>query len=457
MIALQPDLVIAERYKLKEPIGSGGMGAVWAAEHVGLGHTVAIKFLGVSVSSTDDARQRFSREGRIAAQLGEQSRHICRVFDHGVLDDGTPFIVMERLAGEGLNQRLRRERRLTSAVAIEIVDQLCRALAVAHEAGVVHRDLKPANVFLCEDRDGVYVKLLDFGVAKARLESDAGTITADGTLVGTPSYMSPEQFENSARVDARSDLWAVAAMTYRMIIGLEPFSAAGGLSALAMRIAAAEPTPPTLEIPTLPAAFDAFIAKGLAKAPGARFQGARELSAAFAAAIRGVAPATTDAVVASSMDRPLPATAPTAQDPPSLLAVSAVTDAPNEAPASKRSGAKTALAIVLALAVVGGGAALALSRSGGAREATAPASGSTSAGPARSSVPSSEAATASATTSASASQSVAAAATASPPAAASSGAITRPVGRPATSAAPTGAPAADATKAKDSWNNDTTL
>ncbi len=287
MSSLEPGTIVAGRYRLKERIGSGGMGAVWSADHLSLGHGVAIKFLSVTVASNDDARGRFTREAMLAAQLGELSRHVCRVFDHGLLDDGTPYLVMERLQGEALNTRLRRERRLPLDEVVEIVSQLCRALQVAHDAGVVHRDLKPANVFLCEDQDGLYVKLLDFGVAKARLENDAAATTADGTVVGTPAYMSPEQFENSARVDARSDLWSVAAMTYRMVVGCEPFSAPG-LSALALRIAVAEPTRPTEEYPSLPRGFDEFIRVGLAKRPENRFGSARALSVALADALRGL-------------------------------------------------------------------------------------------------------------------------------------------------------------------------
>ena len=273
--------LVEGKYRLVRAAGEGAMGTVWQAEHVTLGHPVAIKFLHGSVASAAEPRARFEREARVAARLGEASRHITRVIDHGVTADGTPFLVMEFLHGEGLEVRLKRERRLPLALCARITSQLCRALAVAHAGGVIHRDLKPANVFLCDDPDNpneMLVKLLDFGVAKA--EGDENQATRAGALIGTPNYMSPEQITGET-LDARSDLWAAAAIVYRMAVGRAPFGS-GSLSELAMRIVGTEPPQPTALAPDLPHEFDLWAQKGLAKKPPQRFQNARELADSLA-------------------------------------------------------------------------------------------------------------------------------------------------------------------------------
>jgi len=277
-LTLERGLVVADKYRLLEPAGEGAMGSVWKAEHTTLGHTVAVKFLHGSVAKAAEPRARFEREARLAAKLGEASRHITRVSDHGVTDDGTPFLVMEFLHGEGLEVRLKRDRRLPIALVAKITAQLSRALHVAHGAGVIHRDLKPANVFLCDSPEdgGLLVKLLDFGVAKATLDHDENQATRAGALIGTPNYMSPEQITGET-LDARSDLWALAAIVYRMAVGRAPFGS-GALSELAMRIVATEPPTPTQLAPDLPHEFDLWVKKGLAKKAPERFQNARDLA-----------------------------------------------------------------------------------------------------------------------------------------------------------------------------------
>ena len=282
-------LLVANRYRLVSRLGAGAMGSVWRATHVTLGHDVAVKFLHQAEARDRDSRSRFEREAKLAARLGETSRHVARVVDHGVMPDGVPFLVMELLVGEGLDARLRREGQLAPLWVLEIVRQLARALQVAHEASVVHRDLKPANVFLCTEEDGaLLVKLVDFGVAKAHLETGSYATTQSGSLIGTPMYMSPEQFDGTKAVDARSDLWALTAMIYRMLVGFEPFHGSG-LSELALRIVASNPSPPTTEDPRLPKGLDGFVARGLAKRPEDRFQSARELLSALEPVMRGEA------------------------------------------------------------------------------------------------------------------------------------------------------------------------
>jgi serine/threonine-protein kinase len=285
--ALVEGAIIGGRYRLEGEIGVGAMGIVRTATHTTLGHQVAIKFLLKSVMASEEARTRFEREAKLAARLGEASRHITKVFDHGLTDDNVPYLVMELLRGESLSARLKRERRLPLGLATRIVQQLARALHVAHSAGVVHRDLKPANVFLCnpEQGDEVEVKLLDFGIAKASADDDEQN-TGQGQVLGTPSYMSPEQVLSEKPVDARSDLWAVAAIVYRMVAGRAPFGS-GPVQEIALRIMSTEAIPPSQVATDLPIELDMWMQRGLAKNPDERFQTAREL-ADFLASVAGV-------------------------------------------------------------------------------------------------------------------------------------------------------------------------
>jgi len=306
-IRLREGMLVAGKYRLVEQRGSGAMGVVWSARHVALGNLVAIKFLQrlAAREGQVEARVRFAREARIAARLGDASRHVVRVIDYGTVGgraentralsrfpafgEPVPFLVMELLQGEDLASCLRREGRVPLEVAATIVRQLARALHAAHAAGVVHRDIKPANVFLTRTEDDErLVKLMDFGIAKATDSGGKGGLlgssaseeaTQAGMLVGTPGYMSPEQILGEA-VDHRSDLWALGACIYRMVVGASPFGQ-GRVTEIAVRIIATDPARPSEEVLTLPRAFDEFIARALAKRPADRFQSARELATAL--------------------------------------------------------------------------------------------------------------------------------------------------------------------------------
>ena len=310
---LRPGAVIAAKYRLVEPCGAGGMGSVWRADHVSLGNAVAIKFLHGSIARARESRARFEREARFSAKLGDESMHVVRVTDHGVTEHGRPFLVMELLKGESLGERLERDGRLALPLASAITTQLCRALHVAHVAGIVHRDLKPANVFLCRggppEADGLLVKLLDFGVAKATLEMDAQPVTRAGFIVGTPAYMSPEQITGEKYVDARADLWAVAAIVYRMAVGAPPFGN-GQISELGLRITTRAPLPPSQLAGDLPPELDDWIAHGLAKKPDERFQTTTDLADALAAIARLPAGTGARSVVRLAEDGPTRADAP---------------------------------------------------------------------------------------------------------------------------------------------------
>jgi serine/threonine protein kinase len=370
--SLSVGLVIDGKYRLIALRGEGAMGSVWHAEHLKLGYAVAIKFLHKAVASLRDSRARFEREALIAARLGEASRHVTKVLDHGVLETGMPYVVMELLEGEGLDETLKREGRLALAEVARIIAQLARALEVAHADGVIHRDLKPANIFLCHEDDGEStVKLLDFGVAKATLENVSFATTMAGVLIGTPSYMAPEQISMGIPVDARTDLWALAVVTYRLTTGQMPFGK-GTLAELAIRIATVDPAPPTSIAGELPVAFDAWMRQGLSKKKEERFQSARAMATSLVQLARAAAPKRASVpaeVVATKRDRPvaeLPmatlvsVTGPndaTLVSPPPIAEADTI-----ELPRTKASQG-VMIGVIMSSLILGGLAAFALARS----------------------------------------------------------------------------------------------
>lgn len=277
--------VIADKYELVEPLAEGGMARIWRARHTTQGHDLAIKLVGPTLADDLQWRKRFVREARLLSRLGQSSEHVVHVFDYGVFDE-RPYLAMELLEGSTLADHLERHGRLTPAETLRIVGQLCKALKTVHAAGVVHRDVKPANVFLHRRApDGTeIVKLLDFGVAKLRVDSDLTVPTRAGTLLGTPHYMSPEQFLGETTIDARADLWAVGVVTYRMLVGRAPFSV-GPAAELGARILGQDPPPPSTLVPTLPPELDAFFTRALAKRPKDRFADAASLSVALGQAL----------------------------------------------------------------------------------------------------------------------------------------------------------------------------
>ena len=276
-----PGHVLADRYRLIERLGVGGMGEVWSAEHLALGSRVAVKVLPGEVARRPDVAARFEREARAAAAL--QSPHVVRVFDHGV-ERGTPFIAMELLQGETLARRLEAgplEPRSTA----RIVTHIARALTLAHDQGIVHRDLKPENVFLVPDDDGETAKLLDFGVAKVSQEiasRAAPTRTQSGALLGTPLYMSPEQLRERP-VDHRSDLWSLALVAFECATGRTAFE--GGAVAEIISEVLNAPMPVPSRHGSVPEGFDAWFARAASRDPAARFASARELAEALAALV----------------------------------------------------------------------------------------------------------------------------------------------------------------------------
>jgi serine/threonine-protein kinase len=259
------------------------MGSVWEGTHSTLGTHVAVKFIEAEYAESPEARNRFENEARAAAKL--RSKHVVEVYDHGVTDDGRPFIVMEYLRGEPLDKRLDRVGRLPAKDTARMLMQVCRALSKAHAAGIVHRDLKPENVFLVwDDEDGADVaKVVDFGIAKFtdnQLANSSATRT--GSVLGTPYYMSPEQARGLRSVDYRSDLWSVGVIAYRCIVGVLPFEGEA-VGDLLVKLCTAPLPIPSQVAPDVPPGFDAWFARALTREPEGRFSNASELAESLAA------------------------------------------------------------------------------------------------------------------------------------------------------------------------------
>ncbi|REG35836.1 serine/threonine-protein kinase [Archangium gephyra] len=265
--------VLRDTYEISSLLGKGGMGTVFLARHRRLpGKLVAVKVLQNSASLNPELYARFRREAEIASQLGHPN--IVEVLDFDTLQDGTPFLVMEYLRGESLEQRLERGP-LPVDAALSIIRQVCSALQAAHRAGVVHRDLKPANVFLVPtDSGGVVserVKLLDFGISKML---DSQTLqTQEAVLIGTPQYMAPEQaLGKNSEVDARTDIFALGCIVYELLSGRPPFAGDGGsIVQVVFRIVHGQPEPLASLCPDLPSRVLGAVEKALAKSPQDRY------------------------------------------------------------------------------------------------------------------------------------------------------------------------------------------
>lgn len=272
---LPPARLIAGKYRLGRLLGEGGMGAVYEAEHTGLGTMVAVKLLNESFMTDANALSRFRREARATAAIRHDN--IVAVYDTGTDEQGLPFIVMEQLDGESLSAYLRRERRLSPEVATAICLQILAGLAAAHEKTIIHRDLKPGNVLLAKQPDGTQlVKVLDFGISKYYSDPGVPDVTATGAVIGTPRFMAPEQARGDRDIDARIDLYAVGVLLYRMVTAKLPFSGHDQREIIE-RILEGNPQPPHELEPSIPPALEAVIVKALAVDREERHQSAREM------------------------------------------------------------------------------------------------------------------------------------------------------------------------------------
>ncbi len=317
--------LLGGRYRLGDVIGRGGMAEVWHGKDVRLDRDVAVKCLRPDLAADPTFQARFRREAQSAAALDAPT--VVAVYDTGEDSGGVPWIVMEYVDGRTLRDILTTEGRLLPKRALEVTADVCSALEVAHEAGMVHRDIKPANVMLTSRGE---VKVMDFGIARAAAGSES-TMTRTESVIGTAAYLSPEQARGE-HVDARSDIYSAGCLLYELITGSPPFTGDSAV-AVAYQHVREDPKPPSEFDSTLPADVDAVVLKAMAKNPANRYQSADEMREDLLRAVAG---------------KPVHATP--------LLETVAV-DEEWEAPRRRRSGAvvySIAAALAVLLAVLSG-------------------------------------------------------------------------------------------------------
>ncbi|AKF11382.1 protein kinase domain-containing protein [Sandaracinus amylolyticus] len=290
------------RYRIDEVLGQGAMGIVVAAHDLEAREDVAIKFLMPTLGADREARDRFVGEARALMRI--ESEHVSKVRDVGNLASGAPYIVMERLIGRDVATLLRESREpLGVRQAASIVLQACEGIDAAHALGILHRDIKPANLFCAEQPDGSsHVKVLDFGIARVERAASATAATTTGALVGTPSYMAPEQLEDASRVDARSEVWSLGVVLYELLTGAKPY---GGRTATQVyaAILVGSLKPPRARRPEIPDALERVILRALEKSPDARFSSVRELARELATFAEDAPPAKTTQSLPVMRDR----------------------------------------------------------------------------------------------------------------------------------------------------------
>ncbi|HET9621411.1 MAG TPA: serine/threonine-protein kinase, partial [Kofleriaceae bacterium] len=256
-------------FEITARVGRGGMGEVFVAEHATIKTKVAIKVLHAEVSTNTQQVQRFFNEARAVARI--QHAGIVKIFDVGFHANQRAYLIMEHLEGETLAERIERIGRLSPYSTAELARQIASVLGATHHAGIIHRDLKPENVLLVTDREhasGERVKLLDFGIAKLSDAIASANPTTAGAM-GTPTYMAPEQWSDSSRVDWRADVYSLGCLLYKMAAGRPPFLSSSIAEACAKHL---HETPQAMRVyaPDVPAAIDALALRLLAKAPDAR-------------------------------------------------------------------------------------------------------------------------------------------------------------------------------------------
>jgi serine/threonine-protein kinase len=268
--------ILAGKYRVEERLSVGGMGAVYRGTHILMDKKVAIKVLRPSLAVDEKIVARFSREARAASRVSHP--HALSVTDFGEAESGVVFLVMELLSGRTLKEVIRQEGSLPLARVVEIMRQICGALASAHAEGVVHRDLKSDNLMLINASGTDYVKVLDFGIAKINepLGGQDPGLTSPDLVVGTPQYMSPEQCSQLTEIDARSDVYSLGVVVFEMLTGHVPFR---GESATAVMLKQLQEPPPSVldERKDLPAGVGLVVSRALAKRPEDRYQTVGEL------------------------------------------------------------------------------------------------------------------------------------------------------------------------------------
>ncbi|MBX2811671.1 MAG: serine/threonine protein kinase [Myxococcales bacterium] len=266
---LEAGVILHETYVLKTLLGTGGMGAVWKAQHVRLPRQMAVKVLHEQGYQNVEIIQRFRREAEITSRLGHP--HIVEVFDFNVLPDGRAYLVMELLRGASLRDHLREGCSLDPGWIMLVLDQITSALEHAHSAGIVHRDLKPENIFMVDQSGAVpHAKVLDFGISK--IQGAQTVLTQGGGLLGTPRYMSPEQARgDSAEVDGRADQFSVGTIAYEMFSGYPAFTGTSVTEVL-IKVLQEDPVPLAAAKLEVPPALLGVVMRALSKDADARFR-----------------------------------------------------------------------------------------------------------------------------------------------------------------------------------------
>lgn len=274
--------VIDGKYEVKELLGQGGMGSVYAVEHTGTGRRCAVKVINSADLVKDKGvLSRFEREARAAGAIDTQ--YIAQVLDAGIdRQSGLPFLAMEFLDGEDLQHLLKRVGPVSVDLALRIVAHACLGLQKAHAQSVVHRDIKPHNLFLAKrDAGEVIVKLLDFGIAKVKMDQaqtkDGADLTKTGNLLGSPLYVSPEQARGKRAIDHRTDIYSIGAVLYQMLCGRTPYEHASALGELILMVCTEPPPPVQDHAPWIAPEVAAIVHRCLEKSPDQRFQSAQEL------------------------------------------------------------------------------------------------------------------------------------------------------------------------------------
>jgi serine/threonine-protein kinase len=322
-------------YVVRGRLGSGGMGIVYAGDHPVIGKRAAIKVLRPEIAENEEQVKRLVSEARAVNAVGH--RGIIDVFGYDTLPDGRQCIVMEYLDGEPLGDMLSRNRKEKRVMPIPqvlvVLEEILSALGAAHSAGVIHRDLKPSNIFLCKQRDGLsYVKLLDFGIAKLGVLGSTPQTRAS-MLVGTPSYMAPEQARGGA-VSAAMDLYAVGIMAFEMLTGELPFNGESVVEML-MKHAEQPPPKPSSILMSIPDDLDELVLKLLAKDPKDRYQSADEVRDLLTN-IRKTLSESTARSIGLSIGRSIPQSGTPAAATPSPAPMGATGQKPPPAPEETR-------------------------------------------------------------------------------------------------------------------------
>jgi serine/threonine-protein kinase len=269
------------QYRLMEPLGRGGMGEVYLAEHRMLKRPCAVKLIRPEQAGDPKVLARFEREVQMTARLSHWNT--VEIYDYGRTDDGTFYYVMEYLPGLSVEELIDRHGPLPAARVIHLLRQACQALREAHAVGLIHRDVKPGNIFIAR-RGGLddVVKLLDFGLVKPVADFGSVRLTQEGSISGTPLFMSPEQARGSENLDARSDIYSLGCVAYALVTGRPPFERTSPLEIIVAHTHE-EAVPPSQHRPEVPADLERVILRCLAKRPEDRFEDAESLEQALAA------------------------------------------------------------------------------------------------------------------------------------------------------------------------------